>query len=110
MIFTKAEMTKIKRCLDVFMNKHRPPEFVRDDVDLIYTINNNDIRLFYVRCIDGKIYQQNIVLISYDAPFQQWWLFRWRKSTWYPVCSNIRMTSFSDAIKRVDANIDGYFS
>lgn len=43
---------EIKRCevkLDEFMDKHRPPAHIRNEVDLAYRIDNQSIEIFEIR-------------------------------------------------------------
>ena len=49
MAFTTKELTKYREEMDAFIASHRPPEHLRDKVDLSYSIEEQSIEIFEIR-------------------------------------------------------------
>lgn len=49
MAFNDIEIANIKRCMEFFMEKRRPAEHLRDELDLSYSIEDDSVVIFEVR-------------------------------------------------------------
>ncbi|MEX5485869.1 hypothetical protein IC611_08905 [Proteus mirabilis] len=58
MAFSNIEIANIRRCMEFFMEKRRPAEHLRDELDLQYRIEDDSVIIFEIRQLiwsDGRV-------------------------------------------------------
>jgi len=111
MIFNDIEVADIKRCMEFFMEKRRPAEHIRDELDLKYRIEDNSVVIFEVRRLtwSDSLAEEPIAKITHNKAAGSWSLLWMDKdSNWHNYDGKM-LGSFSDAIKLVEDNSHGYF-
>lgn len=111
MAFNNIEIANIRRCMEFFMEKRRPAEHLRDELDLQYHIEDDSVIIFEIRQLiwsDGKV-EEPIAKITYNRHSSSWSLL-WmdKNSNWHHYDEKM-LGSFSDAIQLVEENVCGYF-
>lgn len=109
MAFNDIEVANIKRCMDFFMEKRRPHKFIRDEVDLIYEMQDQSVIIKEVRNIMGRIVESHIAMISFIPSQNGWKLFRLNGWGEWEDTHDGFIATFSIAIKIVDDDSVGYF-
>ena len=109
MTFNDIEMAQIKRCMDFFMEKRRPPEFVRDEVDLRYRIWGLNVIIYKIWYIDFRGYESPIAKITLNRAECSWKLFWMNQSDEWVTDIKNPIQSFSDAISMVENDARGCF-
>ncbi|WP_272682806.1 DUF3024 domain-containing protein [Providencia sp. PROV119] len=111
MAFNDIEIANIKRCMEFFMEKRRPAEHLRDELDLSYSIEDDYVVIFEVRRLtwsDGQA-QEPIAKITHDKSNSSWSLFWMDKDSNWHNYDEIMLGSFSDAIRLVEDDARGCF-
>lgn len=109
MAFNDIEVAQINRCMDFFMEKRRPPEFVRDEIDLRYRIWGLNVIIYEVRHIDFRAFESPIAKITLNRSECHWKLFWMNQSEEWVTDIKDPIQSFSDAIKMVENDVRGCF-
>nr|WP_309546016.1 DUF3024 domain-containing protein [Providencia rettgeri] len=93
------------------MEKRRPAEHLRDELDLSYNIEDDSVVIFEVRRLtwsNGQA-QEPIAKITHNKSKSSWSLFWMDKdSNWHNYDEKM-LGSFSDAIKLVEDDVQGCF-
>lgn len=112
MAFTNEEADKIKKQMDDFILKRRPPEDIRNEVDLSYKIEKQSIIIFEIR----KMFQQEgvaeipIAKATYTMKNKYWKIY-WQRADlkWHSYEPNEQVKNISSFIKTVDEDKYGCF-
>lgn len=111
MTLNDIDVAQIKRCMAFFMEKRRPAEHLRDEVDLSYQIEDDSVVIFEIRRLtwsDGQA-QEPVAKITHNKSNNSWSLFWMDKdSNWHSYDGRM-LGSFSDAIKIVEDDDIGIF-
>lgn len=82
MSFTKEEVQDYKLILDDFLKQKRPPEEIRDQVDIGYRIDKQSIEIFEIRPVFMKPKKKTEVPVA-KTTFERTsgsWKIYWQKS------------------------------
>ncbi len=109
MALNDIEVAQIKRYMRLFMNKRRPPAFIRDEVDLEYRIWGNDVVICRVNYINKKKYESPIAKMVLNRPHTRWNLYSMNQSQEWIIAAKEPISAFSDAIKLVEDDINCCF-
>lgn len=109
MAFNDIEMANIKRCMDFFIEKCRPPEHVRDEYDLTYEISGQAVFIYDTRYVEGRTIETDIAKIVFNRHRNGWKLFCIGKSGQWEALFCELIPTFSDAIKVIEDDVDGFF-
>lgn len=109
MAFNDIELAQINQCMDFFMEKRRPPVFVRDEVDLQYRIQGLNVIIYQVRYVDFRAFESPIAKIMLNRAECCWEVFWMSPSNEWITDIKEPIQSFSDAIKVVEDDVRGCF-
>lgn len=109
MAFNDIEVAQINQCMSFFMEKRRPPKFIRDEIDLQYRIWGLNVIIYEIRQIDFQIYESLIAKISLNRPERHWKLYWRNQSNEWVTDIKDPIRSFSDAIAIVENDVRGCF-
>ncbi|MBT0422968.1 DUF3024 domain-containing protein [Morganella morganii] len=102
MTFNDIELAQINQCMDLFMEKRRPPEHLRDEHDLMYEIVGQAVFINETRNVMGRTVETEIAKIVFDRHQNGWRLFcMGRSGQWEGLFADF-IPTFSDAIKVVE--------
>lgn len=111
MPFNDIEVANIKQCMEFFLEKRRPAEHLRDELDLQYRIEDDSVVIFEVRQLtwsDSRV-EEPVAKIIHNKITGSWSLLWMDKdSNWHHYDEKM-LGSFSDAIKLVEDDLQGYF-
>ncbi len=105
MALNETEIADIKRCMEFFMMKRRPPAFVRDEVDLQYRIWGNEVTIYRVNYINNKKYDSPIAKLVLNRPHTSWNLYSMIQPNQWIAAIKESIPSFSEAIKIVEDDV-----
>ncbi|MEY0663864.1 DUF3024 domain-containing protein [Providencia rettgeri] len=109
MALNDIEIAQIKRCMNFFMEKRRPAPFIRDEIDLIYEIQDQSVIIKEIRNIMGRTIESPIAKITFNRTQKGWKLFaKNRNDEWEGMFKDL-IPTFSDAIKVVEDDARGCF-
>lgn len=109
MEFNDTELIQINQCMDVFMEKLRPPEHLRDEHDLMYEIVGQAVFVNEIRNVMGRTVETEIAKVVFDRTQNGWKLFFMGKSGQWEGLFTDLIPTFSDAIKVVEDDEAGIF-
>ena len=99
--------------LEVFMDKRRPPEKIRDKIDLDYKIENQSIILFEVRPHwqkEGEKIESPIAKTTWVKRQKCWKIFWMRADLkWHSYQPVEKVDTIEEFLKVVDADANGCF-
>ncbi|MEY0017589.1 DUF3024 domain-containing protein [Providencia rettgeri] len=102
MALNDIEVAQIKRCMEFFMEKRRPAPFIRDEIDLMYEIQDQSVIIKEVRNVMGRTIERSIAKITFNGTQKGWKLFTLnQKGEWQGLFDDL-IPTFSDAIKIVE--------
>ncbi|MDD9340349.1 MAG: DUF3024 domain-containing protein [Providencia heimbachae] len=105
MALNDIEVAQIKRCMEFFMEKRRPAPFIRDEIDLIYEIQDQSVIIKEIRHVMGRTIEGSIAKITFNRKQNSWKLFALnQKGEWQGVLNDL-IPSFSEAIKIVEDDV-----
>lgn len=105
MALNDIEVAQIKRCMNFFMEKRRPAPFIRDEIDLIYEIQDQSVIIKEIRNIMGRTIESPIAKITFNRKQKGWKLFALnQQGEWGGVLSDL-IPTFSEAIKIVEDDV-----
>ena len=113
MAFSEFEIAKIKKEMDEYISKHRPPPRVRNEVDLSYRLENQSIEIFELRprWDDPKeTIESPIVKFTY-VKTQKIWRIYWQRSDlkWYGYEPEPEKRKLTDALSVIEKDQYGCF-
>jgi hypothetical protein len=113
MALSKLQREKAEIAMDSFMARRRPPENLRDKVDLSYRLNDSEVNIFELRPSWNKpkeIIEQNVARAKYVKEKNIWKIYRQRADLkWHPYPPKLEVNDISDFIAEVDADPSGCF-
>ncbi len=106
MAFTENELQEHKKALDAFLEKRRPPEKVRDRVDLAYRIEGQSVVIFERRMLPfdpQKMVEVPVAKTTYVRS-QDTWRVYWqpRDRKWHGYEPQPEVDSLGDFLDVVD--------
>lgn len=113
MPFSDVEVRDHEAALTPFLEKRRPPEPVRDQVDLDYRIEDQTITIFERRALwqsGGETVESPVAKIKYARKHGLWKLY-WYMSDmrWHAYEPHPEAESLEEALHIVDADEHGCF-
>jgi len=78
MVMSEFELTRCLNKLDEFINKHRPPASIRDQVDMIYQLKKGSVEIIEIRNRYANITEKLVVPIAkaiYVKPQKSWEIY-----------------------------------
>lgn len=81
MALNDIEVANIKRCMNFFMEKRRPAPFIRDEIDLVYEMQDQSVIIKEIRNIMGRTIERSIAKITFNRTQKGWKLFAKNIST-----------------------------
>ncbi|HLR25314.1 MAG TPA: DUF3024 domain-containing protein [Fodinibius sp.] len=113
MSFTKEELNQWEPIVRTFIERSRPPEHLRSQVDLAYTIDDQNIIIFEIRpqWDDPETKVKNNVAKATWVRSQQVWKIYWQKRDlkWHPYEPLPKVDSLETFIKEVDEDPNACF-
>ncbi|BBG61267.1 DUF3024 domain-containing protein [Providencia rustigianii] len=109
MAFNDIELANIEKCMEFFIEKRRPPAFVRDEVDLQYHIIGTDVVIYRINYIEKKKYETPIAKIALNRTHTGWNLYSMIQPNQWIAAIKESIPTFSDAIKIVEDDLQGCF-
>ncbi|MEY0026850.1 DUF3024 domain-containing protein [Providencia rettgeri] len=109
MALNDIEVANIKRCMEFFMEKRRPAPFIRDEIDLMYEIQDQSVIIKEIRNIMGRTIESPIAKITFNRNQNGWKLFAQNRAGKWEGMFNDLIPTFSDAIKVVEDDDIGCF-
>ena len=108
MAFTEKELRKHREALDAFLEKRRPPEEVRDRVDVDYRIEGQSVVIVERRMVPfdpEKMIEIPVAKTTYVRS-QDTWRVYWRRSDhkWHGYEPQPEADSLAEALQIVDAD------
>ena len=112
MAFTEKELREHQKSLDAFLEKRRPPEEVRDRVDVDYRIEGQSVLIVQRRMVPfdpEKMVEVPVAKITYVRSRGVWRLYSQRRDAqWHGYEPRPEVDSLAEALEIVDA--DRYFA
>lgn len=113
MAFSEDERRKHGAALDEFKERRRPPEHVRDQVDLDYRIEGQSVVIFERRAAPrdpDKSIEVPVAKTTYVRTEDEWKVY-WRRSDlkWHAYDPLPRVGSLAEFLQVVDADAHGCF-
>ncbi|OQA91002.1 MAG: hypothetical protein BWY26_01248 [Elusimicrobia bacterium ADurb.Bin231] len=112
MAFTDKEVEKIKNEMDSFIEKRRPPENIRNQVDLFFKFDKQSIVIYEIR----KRFQRDdmidipIAKATYVMKAKKWKIY-WQRADlkWHLYKPKQEVTAIKEFIRVVDEDRHGCF-
>jgi hypothetical protein len=113
MAFSATHLREIESILTLWLVKVRPNEDIRDQVDIGYTIDKQDIYLEEIRPIwdrPKEIMRNAFAKLKYQKSTNTWNIY-WKRGNlkWYSYDPNPKAASLEAALDIVDADNYGCF-
>lgn len=108
MAFTEKELQEHKKALDAFLEKRRPPEAVRDQVDLDYRIEGQSVLIFERRMLPfdpRSPVDSPVAKMTYIRSRNVWRLY-WQPhdAEWHGYEPRLEVDSLAEALEVVDTD------
>lgn len=110
MDFNDIINNQIKPCVEQLIEKRRSAHFAGEKPDLIYEINGWSVVISEVKKLPwhlGKI-RLHKVRVTFDTRYFHWKLYYQKNKKWVSYSDEL-VSDFSDAIKVVEEDVNGYF-
>lgn len=104
MAFTHEEEQKIRKSLDTYIERIRPPVQIRDKVDIAYTLEGQCVEIFEIRqTMDKKTIQSPVAKTIFSRTTNMWKIF-WQRSDlkWHGYEPKKEVSSIDKFIKIVE--------
>lgn len=104
MVFTHEEEQKIRKSLDTYIERIRPPVQIRDKVDIAYTLDGQSVEIFEIRQnMDKKTIQTPVAKTTFSQTTNTWKIF-WQRSDlkWHGYEPKKEVSSIDKFIKVVE--------
>ncbi|MGD2143327.1 MAG: DUF3024 domain-containing protein [Anaerolineae bacterium] len=113
MAFSESELRKHEAVLDAFLEKRRPPEHLRDKLDVDYRIHRQSIVIFERRAAwnrPGETIETPVAKTTYVRTQNEWRVY-WQRSDlkWHGYEPRPEVDSLLDFLKVVDTDEYGCF-
>jgi hypothetical protein len=79
MAFSEFEIAKYKKIMDEYMEKVRPNEETRKQIDICYKFDNQSIIIFELRNINNKVIESPIAKAKYVKTEDRWQIL-WQRA------------------------------
>lgn len=113
MAFNEFELRKYQQILDKFIEKIRPPENIRKELDISYKITNQSVEIYEIRPqYDNPKNIQNIEIAKATyVKTQDIWKIFWMRSDlkWHGYEPNPEVDDLSDFLSIIDEDKYGCF-
>jgi hypothetical protein len=111
MSLPKSQREEVEHWMTEFLNSRRPPERIRNEVDLCYKIENQSVIIYEMRrLMDSTQKIESPVAKTTFVKAQQLWKVYWMRGNlnWH-LYEPAEVKSFSQFTKLVDADSKGCF-
>ena len=113
MAFSSSEKNEIEKLMDDFLKRRRPPEDMRDKLDLSYRIKNQSIEIFELRpqfIRPEKIMEDPVAKITFVRK-QNVWKVYWMMSDlkWHSFEHQPQTDTLAGALQIIDEDETGAF-
>ena len=113
MAFSESELAQCEQAMAAFMKRRRPPEHIRNQVDLGYRIQDQSVEIFEIRP-DWKnpdeIMEIPIAKSTYVRARDVWKIYWWRSDMkWHPYDPDAELDSIEAFLAVVDRDEYGCF-
>ncbi len=113
MPFSEAEKTNIESAMEVFFERRRPREEVRDKLDLAYRIEDQSVVIYLIwpiRDKPGKIREEMIAKATYVKSRMKWKVYWMRADMkWHLYSPEPEVKTFPDFLILVDEDANHCF-
>jgi len=111
MAFSDDEQSEIKKVLDPYISRVRPPLEIRDEVDLTYKIHDQSVEIYEIRkTFDERIVDVPIAKTTFNRTSNQWKVF-WQRADlkWHGYEPSKEVAKLKDFVKLVEEDRQGCF-
>jgi hypothetical protein len=113
MALSEFEIEKVKTVMESFIAKRRPPEEIRDEVDLFYRIENQSVEIYELRALYhrvGEKIESPIAKTTYNRASGKWKIF-WMRSDlkWHGYSEQREVNDIKQFVRIVDEDKFGCF-
>ena len=113
MAFTPEELVRYQKMVEAYIEKRRPPEHLRHQIDLSFRIQNQSIEIFEIRpgFMDPlKKIENSIAKTTWVSSRQVWRIF-WQRADlkWHSYGPLPEVKTLKQFIDEVDADPSGCF-
>ena len=96
MAFSAFEIAKINKAVNVYIEKHRPPVHMRNEIDLAFRLSDQSVEIFEIRPVwrdESKKMEHSVAKATF-AKNQDMWKIYWLRADlkWhrYEPCSDVK--------------------
>jgi hypothetical protein len=82
MVLTKQQTASIESAMADFLSKRRPPEEIRNKVDLAWRIEGQSVLIYHIRPFwrdDSQKIEDSVAKASYNSKTNRWKIY-WRRA------------------------------
>ncbi|MEX0360298.1 MAG: DUF3024 domain-containing protein [Allomuricauda sp.] len=106
MALTEFEIEKIKLAMEGFMEKRRPPERIRNELDLGYRIEKQSVEIFEIRDLwnrPGEKIKEMVAKATFVKSANNWKIY-WQRADlkWHRYDPNPEVQDFEKFLEVVD--------
>lgn len=113
MSLTPDKILDIVESLENFLSRNRPPENIRDKVDVSYSIEDHSVRIYETRPRwdnPNKIIEANVAKATYVKSRKKWKVYWLRADLkWYPYDPMREVKNIDYFVKLVEEDEHGCF-
>ena len=113
MALTETEIAKIHKTMAAFIAKHRPPEHLRDKIDIAYRLTDQCIEIFHIRPRFNKPKEKHEEFVPKARYFRSrdTWTVYWQRADlqWHIYEPNAEVKSLSAFLSVVEKDQYGCF-
>ena len=111
--FSQAELKRHTVTLEAFMRKRRPPEHIRDELDIAYRINGQSVEIIEIRAAwddSGEKTEMGVAKLTYIRSRKIWKVYWLRASgKWFRYDTETVIRSLRACLEIVDHDEYGCF-
>jgi hypothetical protein len=113
MAFSETELAKVHKTMAAFIEKHRPPEHLREKVDLAYRVTDQAVEIFEIRPRWNKPKEKQEEAVAKARYFKSRdnWTVYWERADlkWHIYEPNAEVKSLSAFLSVVEKDEYGCF-
>ncbi len=111
MAFNTTQTIDIIEIMEQYLERNRPPQEIRSQLDIGYRIDNQSVIIFEIRpdwFDSSKIMEHDQAKTTYIKSRNRWKVFWLRSSGWYPY-KPAEMKNLQAFVKEIEADPHGCF-
>lgn len=113
MPFSESERQEVEVKLDAFLERRRPPEQLRDRVDVAWRIDGESVKIFEIRALwtdPGETIEAPVAKATYVRTEDRWRVY-WQPSDrkWHSYEPHPEVVSLSEFLDVVDVDANACF-